>query len=144
MKKTIIYIAIAFGFLLSNCEKANDDTLDDTLDNNTIIIDNSLYANAPDDEFDFADVQIINDSIHLTIRYGGGCGEVEFKLIDSEAIMESYPVQRNIRLSLKDEDTCEALITEELSFDLTPIKVTGSTIISINLTGWEDALIYEY
>lgn len=144
MRNLFICLSIAFGFLLSNCEKTDDDTSNDLQDDHTIIVNNALFINAPDDEFDFADVTIINDSIYLSIRYGGGCGEVEFKLIDSEAIMESLPVQRNIRLSLKDEDTCEALLTEELSFDLTPIRVTGTNLVSINLQGWMSPLIYAY
>jgi len=142
MKKIFIYIAISFGLLLSNCEKTKDDTFIN--DDRTIIVDNDLYIIAPDDEFEFDNVQIINDSIHLTIRYGGGCGEVEFKLIDSEAIMESNPVQRNIRLSFRDEDTCEAYLTAELTFDLTPIRVSGASRVSINLEGWPKPLIYNY
>ena len=142
MKRIFIYIAIVLGFLLANCEKTKDDTFNNN--DRTIIVDKILFINAPDDEFDFANVQIINDSIYLTVRYGGGCGEVEFKLIDSEAIMESNPVQRNIRLSFKDEDTCEAYLTAELSFDLTPIRVTGANRVSINLTDWMEPLIYIY
>ena len=82
--------------------------------------------------------------MNITIQYGGGCGNIELKLIDSEMILESYPVQRNIRLSLKDEDYCKALITKELSFDLTPIQISGYNQIILDISTWNEPILYTY
>jgi len=143
MRTIIISVAIALGILFSNCENNNSTT--NSFDvHQTIIVDSELFINAPDDDFDFANAEIIGDSLKLTIRYGGGCGDVEIKLIDSGAIMESYPVQRNIRLSLKDKDLCKALLTKVISFNLIPVRVSDNQKVSLNLAGWESPLLYEY
>ena len=144
MRKIFIYVIIAFGVLFSNCEKDKNVTPGDIHVDNTIIVDSALYSNAPNDEFEYSNAEIIGDSLTLTIRYEGGCEEVKLKLIDSEDIMESIPVQRNIRLSLNDNDPCETIITKIISFDLTPIKLSDQNSIKLNLAGWDSQLLYEY
>jgi len=49
-----------------------------------ILVDNNLFTNAPNDSFDFINVEIIQNCLKLTIEYGGGCGDIEFKLISSD------------------------------------------------------------
>jgi hypothetical protein len=65
-----------------------------------------------------------DDALALAVEYGGGCFEHTFKLCYSEAFAESSPVQT--RLWLIDQsaqvDSCLALITRELVFDLSPIR----------------------
>lgn len=109
-----------------------------------ILVDKNLFTNAPNDEFDFTNVNLVQNCLKVTIQYGGGCGDIELKLIDSGYILESYPVQRNIRLSLKDEDYCEALITKKISFDLTPIQVSDMNKVILNLTNWDKPILYSY
>ena len=103
-----------------------------------------MYNTAINDEFNFASVSIEGHSLKITIEYGGGCGDVTVNLIDSEYIMESWPVQRNIRISLYDDDDCEALITKHLSFDLTPLRIAGYSEVMLNLSGWSGDLLYKY
>lgn len=66
--------------------------------------------------------------------------------------MESYPVQVNVLLSHEDnDDPCDAWITEEMAFNLSPLKkawqeqynkISGK--ILINLQGWEEQIIYDF
>ena len=144
MRNIFIYVTIAFGILFSSCEKDKNDTSNGVNVDNTIIVDNTLFNSATSDDFDFTDVEIVGDSLKITISYGGGCGDIDIKLIDYEDIMESYPAQRNIRLILIDEDPCEALLTKEFSFDLTPIKISSQNKILLNLTGWDSQMLYQY
>ena len=109
-----------------------------------IISDDSLYEHSPNDSYEFKNVEIIHNCLNITIEYGGGCGEVEFNLIDSELVMESYPPQRNIKLSFKDEDYCKALIRKQVSFDLTPIQIIGINKVILHLDNWEKAISYTY
>jgi hypothetical protein len=92
----------------------------------------------------FTNAEIKGDSLALTIQYGGGCGNIELNLIDADVILESYPVQRNIRLSLKDEDPCKKLVIKEISFDIVPIRVDGDNTVILNLQGWDGQLTYQY
>lgn len=65
------------------------------------------------------------DGSHLTleVEYAGGCGEHLFDLVAWNGWLESYPVQVGIVLVHDDRgDRCEALVREELVFDLGPLR----------------------
>lgn len=132
---------------VSNCGKSSSVIIDPPVAatcDNPVLIDADLYENAPSDEFLFQSATIDGNCLKMIVRYGGGCEAVTFQLIDAAAIMESLPVQRNIRLSLKDEDDCEALVTRELYYDLTPLQVEGNSKIILNLQGFPESLTYQY
>ena len=66
---------------------------------------------------------IADDTLTLTVSYGGGCETHDFTLVASDVFMESYPVQLGVTLAHDaNGDTCEAYLTEAYEFDLTPIK----------------------
>ncbi|MFC2130849.1 hypothetical protein ACFLSQ_05395 [Bacteroidota bacterium] len=142
MKKLVLTLFI-FGFFLGCTDDDNIKPNNSNCDQE-IIADDSLFANAPDDDFEFVNAEIKGNCLEITISYGGGCGEIELKLIDSEKIIETYPPQRDIRLSFKDEDYCKALIHKNISFDLTLIRIIQTDRVLLNLTGWNDKLLYQY
>ncbi len=116
-----------------------------------IIIDDNDYKNAARDPFVFNNVTLNSNLLFLNVSYSGGCKEHIFRLIAS-SFMESYPVQVNVVLSHKDnDDPCDAWITEELIFNLLPLKNTyqkqymeTSGKIILNLEGWEKSITYEF
>ncbi len=141
MKK--LFLLFCLLLIFSNCNNSVDSSQNSC--EQKIIVDNELYANAPNDSFVFRNVEIYGDCLSITIEYGGGCGKVEIKLIDSGVIAESNPVQRNVRVSFKDEDSCKALITKKVSFDLTPIRVVGDNKVFLNISNWSGGgVIYIY
>ncbi len=141
-QKLVFFITILFIFvLLSGC-------ITDSID---IFIDDISYQNAPRDSFVFNSVKLIKNFLFLNVSYGGGCEEHIFLLI-STSFMESNPVQVNVVLSHEDNnDPCDAWITEEMIFNLLPLKklyqeqyqVTFAKII-LNLEDWEDSLTYKF
>lgn len=63
------------------------------------------------------------DTLTINVSYSGGCETHAFTLVAEERFLESFPVQLRVSLAHNaNGDTCEALITEALHFDLTPIK----------------------
>ncbi len=147
MKSFFSSLLFLFGILLSGCNKSQDVTIDSPLPSTCdtpVVVDADLYENAPADEFQFQSVIIDGSCLKVIVRYGGGCEEVVFQLIDASAIMESFPIQRNIRLSLEDNDQCKALITQELFYDLTSLQVEGNSKIILNLQGFQGSLTYQY
>ncbi len=142
MKKLILTLFVFALFL-----RCGDD--ESVRPNNTdcgqkAIVDNAQYINAPDDEFSFVEVEINGDCMKISIRYGGGCRDIELKLIGSESVLFPAPGAGNIRLSLKDEDDCKALILKEITFDLTPFRLLNLNRVSLRLSGWDGLLVYEY
>ena len=64
-----------------------------------------------------------DDTLRINVSYTGGCETHAFTLVAEPRFLESYPVQLRVSLAHNaNGDTCEALITEDHIFDLTPIK----------------------
>jgi hypothetical protein len=111
----------------------------------------SDLSTVPKDELTIENAVINENILKLTVRYGGGCGTTRFELFTDGAFMESNPVQTNITLSFKDEDLCKALLTQELTFDLSKLATlycnsyqqpTGTIILHIG--DWPDSITYSF
>ena len=134
------------SILLSGCNKTESVNIDLPLPecDNSVVVDADLYQNAPADEFYYPNATVDGNCLKITVQYGGGCEDVIFQLFDASSILKSLPIQRSIRLSLEDNDFCEALVTQELSYDLTPLQVDGYSKIILNLQGFTESLVYNY
>lgn len=68
------------------------------------------------------------DTLTINVSYSGGCETHAFTLVAEERFLESFPVQLHVSLAHNaNGDTCEAWITEDYHFDLTPLKETYQT-----------------
>lgn len=65
------------------------------------------------------------------------------QLIDSEAILESSPPQRHLKFMIENNESCEAYITKDQSFDVSNLKVDGNQV-QLNITNAEQNTIYKY
>lgn len=109
-----------------------------------VIISNELYQNAPDDHLQIMEAAIIGNCLHITFASSGCSGDSwEIKLLDQGAIMKSDPPQRNLRLSLKNEELCDAWFTRDISFDISALQVDGNRVL-LNITNSGEQLLYEY
>jgi hypothetical protein len=119
---------------------------------NLIILNDELYQNASKDPFTINSAILENDILKINITYTGGCEEHDFMLIGTTSFMESNPVQINILLSHNaNNDPCDALINEELNYNLTPLKKAwqeayqkNSGTIIILLEGFTESIYYEF
>ena len=141
MKKTLILIFIGIGIL--SCSNDDDNENQNNCDFETII-NIEQYKNAPSDQVEINSLEINDDCLKINFSSGGCDGDTwELKLIDSEDILESNPPQRNLRLSLKNDELCEAYITKELTFDITNLQVDGNKV-QLNITNSDENILYEY
>lgn len=98
----------------------------------------------PMDPWTFRSHALDGDTLTLSIQYGGGCRVHRFALLVDPAFRESDPVQVSARLAHDaDGDMCRALISEDLRFDLSPVRRhyqrsygEGPGVILIFLEGW--------
>lgn len=93
------------------------------------------------------DLEINDDCLKIKFSSSGCDGKTwETKLIDSVGIMESFPPQRNLRLSLKNEELCLRIVTKELTFDISNLKVDGNQVLLnvSNSNGQSEQILYEY
>ena len=85
---------------------------------------------APSDPYKLIDASITGDELKVKVEYGGGCEKHDFTLIGPLTIpTDQVDIESNliepIVLYLQHDannDACDALITEQRSFDLTPLK----------------------
>ena len=141
--KKMIWLFFVIGIVTYACDKANDDN---TLNcGDSIIIDKNLYDSTNTNGYSVINAKISNDCLEIEIRASGCDGESWIiKLIDSKDITESLPLQKFIKISLKNEELCEKIISKKLCFDLKPIRIDNNNQIELNLEKWEDPLIYSY
>ena len=117
-----------------------------------ITLNEDYYESSSNDSNTISNIELIDNILNIKTSYSGGCENHEFELIGINIFMESDPVQTNIRLSHNaNNDTCEAYVTEELSFDITPLKEAyqeayqqESGTIIINLEGVDELISYEF
>jgi hypothetical protein len=136
-------ISLVFVFLLVISACSSDDNTTSNCDQITII-DSNQYKNSPNDQLTINSLEINDNCLKINFGSSGCSGDTwVLKLIDSEAILESNPPQRNLRLSLKNEEDCEAFITKEITFDINKLQVDGNKVL-LNLTNSGDQILYEY
>ncbi|MCB9256274.1 MAG: hypothetical protein H6579_04005 [Chitinophagales bacterium] len=139
MKYTLVLSFLALSLLA--CSKNKD--INSTCDLASIS-SIAQYNNAPSDLVSIDSIWIEDNCLHLIFGASGCSGDSwEVKLIDSEAILESYPPQRNLRLSLKNDELCLAYFTKELSFDISNLQVDGDRVY-LNLSDSNQGVLYEY
>jgi hypothetical protein len=116
------------------------------------IVEDVSTSGWPADPVTITAASIRGDSLHLTLRYGGGCGKHRFGLLFGSAFLESFPVQVHARVAHDaGGDMCDALLSSDVAFDLTPLKrhyrtsygPGGATII-IRLSGPSQRLPYTF
>ena len=152
---TLIFISVLTGIsaiVLSPVLSPSENSLNlnsDPID----IIDYSEYASlSTGDPHVIQTAKISGNTLVLEVQYGGGCKNHTFKLLAPDAFMESSPVQIHVLL-VHDahDDTCEAWLTETVSFDLTPLKnvyeqyyPNSPELIMLQLTDYSDSLLYAF
>lgn len=130
--------------ILVACDE-NDNGDKNSVDYNKIaIISSEQYESAPNDVLTISSIEIINDSLKLNFS-ASGCGGDSWglKLIDSGDIIESYPPQRSLRLSLKNDELCDAYFSKELIFCISNLKVDGDQVL-LNLINSDKSILYKY
>lgn len=142
MKKLLVLSFI--GFIMLGCLSDDDNVQNATNCDFETILSAEEYANSPSHQLQINNLDIEDNCLTINFSSSGCSGDTwEVKLIDSEAVLESYPYQRNLRLSLNNEEECEAYITKEMSFDISNLQLQGNKI-QLNITNSEESILYEY
>lgn len=125
MKNILVISLIVLTSLGLSCK--NTDNV--TNDCEVINVQDDLSQLATD-EFHIDTAYVQNNCLKLKVNYGGGCGNVFFKMYRNHSVFESNPPQTIIKLTLDDKDFCKALIYKDLSYNLTDmVKEIGKPLI---------------
>ncbi len=138
--RTIIIFLFSLFQIIACCPVIEDESMCD----DKVIIDKNLFDSAPNSSMNITKIEIIGDCLSIDFNASGCNGNSwKVKLIDSEAILKSNPPQRNLRLSLENNELCEAIIYKKISFDISKLRLTGSEVI-LNIVNSEHQIKYIY
>lgn len=139
--KAILIFTVSIGMI--TCQK--DDDSENTGPCDKRVIENkALFDNTETGKYKIKSAVVSGDCLEMEISSGGCDGNSwEMELVDSGTVVNSNPVQRFVRVALKNEELCEAQITKKVSFDLSPLQRDGKPV-SLELDEWEEKLLYEY
>jgi hypothetical protein len=138
--KAIIVILVT---LMLACSKKQ--TKDNGPCGETPVIDQTAYMNTSTANYTITNAVVNGDCLEVTFGASGCSGSSwTVELVDSEAILDSNPVQRLIKLSLINNELCTAIFTKTVSFDITGLQVSGSRSVRLTLSGYNGGLLYHY
>ncbi len=104
-------LSVRAELALLTCPEGADDAFRDTHPNPVFVTTTSIR----------------DDRLSIGVQFAGGCDTHAFSLCwggDATAFLESEPVQVELRLQHETNDTCEALLSESLTFDLRSLEHT--------------------
>ena len=140
MKLVLNLLILPSLFLLVSC---SDDDPTFSCDDQAIISDSEL-ATASRDAVTIQSLEIDGNCLKIRISASGCDGDSwQVRLLGSELVMESLPPQRGMLLSLDNQELCDAVITREMTFDITSTQVDGLSIW-LNFIDTDQRILYEY
>lgn len=144
--KSIFYIL--FPFVILSCKpnqkvKIQHVQIKDSTETNqkdslvctSLILDEKKFSEAVSDPFQLIDARIEGKMLKVDVEYGGGCGPADFELVWSGMLMKSLPPKASVKILLKDNDPCKALITKTVCFDISSVYTGECTILLKDFRG---------
>lgn len=141
ISKSLIIVAI---LLLSACTKKNN-AVDNPSCGKAVIIDQNSYTKTDTTNYIITNATINGNCLEISFGSSGCSGNTWItELVDADAVLESNPVQRKIKLKLTNNELCAAAFKKTVSFDISKLKVSGTKKIILGLAGHSDPLIYNF
>ncbi len=110
-----------------------------------IVVDEMVSTKKLGDPYEVLEVVVIQDTLELAIRYGGGCEEHHFKLVSKGAYAESDPPQLSLYLFHDgNKDKCRSMLFKTLRYDLRKIRYPGSNKVVLQVSGAPEPVTYTY
>lgn len=144
MKDSISLLVCFLLFTFTACKEDPPSTTQDC--EKKIVIDDTKYNGAKDEsDFSIRNVSITGNCMDVTYNYGGGCGEIRTELIASEQSVQNTMElpSRFLKLSIDDQDPCEAMITVTESFKISALQNEANQVY-IKLHKWDSLITYSY
>jgi len=94
-----------------------------------------LPVSMPSDSFDIVSSKFVEDTLQLEVSYGGGCEDHVFAAFWAPVFLEEAPESTEILITHDaNRDSCEAIISQNVTIDLMPIRKMRQTDGALNET----------
>jgi hypothetical protein len=143
MKNTVLFV-VAISLLGCSVNDADHTTAGDRV--LETIIDPTQFKSASLDPLTLNDLEIQNDRLWINFSANGCSGDTwKVKLITTHFVLESKPPQRELVLSLKNDEPCSAPISRDVTFDISNLQLEeGGDEMWLNIINTDRRIFYEY
>ena len=110
-----------------------------------VMVDEKAFTDTESANYTLLSYSVEGDCLSIEVG-ASGCSEDlwNVKLLASEYVLETYPVQQPLRFILKNEQMCQAYFTKTFKFDISALKQKGGNEVSLNIEGVKEPLMYSY
>ncbi|MDA9572644.1 hypothetical protein N9R45_00640 [Flavobacteriaceae bacterium] len=143
MKKLLLFLPI---ILILSCNSENDNsTIENNCDFTSEIILEEDFNAINTSNYGIIEVELNGDCLGITFG-SSGCGTDlwEENLYSTDAFYNVFPLQRDVKMELINDEACLAFFQKTVSFDLTPFQIDGQSDLPLNINGWNEQITYEY
>lgn len=135
------FMLVTLLALFNACE---DDSIASSCDA-LVTISADKYQNGTTEFYSIISAKIIDDCLEIEYSSSGCDGKSwTEEMIDAGEVLESFPIQRKLKMLLNNQEACAAVFTRTVSFDLTPIRTEDYSKIILNIDGLKEPLLYRY
>ena len=142
MKKTFFLPII----LILCCNPEDDNsTIENNCDFTSEIIFEEGFNAISTSNYGIIDVVLNGDCLEITFS-SSGCGTDlwEESLYSLDVFYTVFPLQRDVKMELINNEECLAVFQKMVSFDLTPFQIDGQSDLPLNINGWNEQITYGY
>lgn len=141
-KRLLSLLCFALLFMNTQCDEDNEI---ETPCGQSVIIDSGFYDTAESSLYNLISAEIEGNCLTINISASGCDGNSwSMVLVDSGAVAESSPEQRFLKFVFTNEEVCLAVFSQERSFDLSALQVSGSNEIILNIEDFPEPFTYAY
>lgn len=146
MKKLLSLIIVLITFV--SCDFMDDAPATPIV---TACSQSATYVNASQynqiDTLNYTVTNVVLTGNCLEVTIGSsGCNpnNWDMNFIASEMVVETNPVLYKAKVELINNEDCLSVYQKIVSFDITPLQMSGTDKIQISIEGWSTPIIYQY
>ena len=142
--KKLLFILTLIHILSCNSEDDNS-TIENNCDFTSEIIFEEGFNTISTSNYGIIDVVLNGDCLEITFS-SSGCGTDlwEESLYSSDVFYNVFPLLRDVKMELINNEECLAVFQKMVSFDLTPFQIDGQSDLPLNINGWNEQITYGY
>ncbi len=125
---------------------SDDDNLniESNCDSISEIISREDFIALSTSNYTITNVELNTDCLNITFG-SSGCGtEMWEENLFSTVFFNASPIEIDLKMKLINEELCQAAFQKTVSFDLTPVQISGQNELALNIEAWNEQIIYQY
>lgn len=142
---TSTFFCLMFSLFLACSDSSSKDVINENCPKQSKIVSNQDYANLTTANYTITGVALNENCVDITFSSSGCSGSTwQTNLFSTNNFPDTFPEQRVLKLKLVNEEACLAVISKTVSFDLTPLRISGQHQVTLKIDGWNQQVVYNY